>query len=98
MALLPGMMVTPSVRLAEKIGEGGMGSVWVADHLSLRTRVAVKFITPELFQQSPDLAKRFGREATTWRRRSRERTDSRLGRDHGRAAAGAERNCQGSQA
>ncbi|MBI4705014.1 MAG: protein kinase [Deltaproteobacteria bacterium] len=64
MGLVPGMMVTPSVRLVEKRGEGGMGSVWVADHLSLRTRVAVKFITPELYQQNPELSERFGREAS----------------------------------
>ncbi|MBI4705529.1 MAG: protein kinase [Deltaproteobacteria bacterium] len=64
MALRSGMMVTASVCLVEKLGEGGMGSVWAADHLSLKTRVAVKFISPELFQQSPELAQRFDREAS----------------------------------
>ncbi|MBW2526815.1 MAG: protein kinase, partial [Deltaproteobacteria bacterium] len=44
----PGTMVTPNVRLVRMLGEGGMGSVWVAEHLSLDTEVAVKFILPEM--------------------------------------------------
>jgi serine/threonine protein kinase len=41
-------MVTPSVRLERLLGVGGMGSVWVAQHLALDTEVAVKFILPEM--------------------------------------------------
>ena len=40
-ALQPGMMVTPTIRLVRALGAGGMGSVWVADHLALKTQVVV---------------------------------------------------------
>jgi serine/threonine-protein kinase len=56
------MMVTSSVRLARPLGEGGMGSVWVADHLALRTQVVVKFIATEL-KDSREAIDRFSREA-----------------------------------
>jgi hypothetical protein len=39
--LAPGTMVTPNVRLVELVARGGMGSVWMAEHLGLETRVAV---------------------------------------------------------
>ncbi|MBI4705762.1 MAG: serine/threonine protein kinase [Deltaproteobacteria bacterium] len=64
MDLGAGTMVTPSVRLVEKLGEGGMGSVWVADHLTLKTRVAVKFVSGELLDRCPEMAERFSREAS----------------------------------
>lgn len=56
------MLVTPSVRLVEPLGAGGMGAVWVADHLTLRTRVVVKFIGIELAARD-DVRTRFSREA-----------------------------------
>ena len=59
-----GMMVTPNVRLNHLLGEGGMGSVWVADHLALHNQVVVKFITGDL-AQNPEAAARFEREAAT---------------------------------
>jgi eukaryotic-like serine/threonine-protein kinase len=62
-ALVPGALVTPNVRLVERIGGGGMGTVWVAEHLTLRTRVAVKFVSDELPGDDPDVRRRFGREA-----------------------------------
>jgi len=40
-----------------------MASVWVAEHLSLRVEVAVKFIATELVGSSPELVARFNREA-----------------------------------
>jgi serine/threonine-protein kinase len=55
-------MITPSLRLVEQLGVGGMGSVWVADHLALHTRVAVKFMAKEL-AANVDVVSRFGREA-----------------------------------
>src|SRR4051794_24874691 len=56
------MMVTPSVKLVRQLGEGGMGSVWVADHLALRTQVVVKFIASGL-KSNKEAQDRFSREA-----------------------------------
>jgi len=56
-------MVTSRVRLTEPLGAGGMGSVWHADHLSLDTQVAVKFISDQARQDDPTLSSRFTREA-----------------------------------
>jgi eukaryotic-like serine/threonine-protein kinase len=56
------MMVTPSVKLVRPLGEGGMGSIWVADHLALRTQVVVKFIASDL-KSSKEALDRFSREA-----------------------------------
>jgi len=58
----PGMMVTSNVRLVRPLSAGGMGSVWVADHLSLRTSVVVKFMGREM-TGNPEAAARFAREA-----------------------------------
>ena len=55
-------MVTPSVRLVRPLGEGGMGAVWVADHLALRTQVVVKFIADDL-RSNKEALERFSREA-----------------------------------
>jgi eukaryotic-like serine/threonine-protein kinase len=49
-------------RLAETIGEGGMGVVWKAVDTSLNRPVAVK-ILPDLFAHDPDRLSRFEREA-----------------------------------
>jgi serine/threonine-protein kinase len=56
------MMVTPSVRLVRPLGSGGMGAVWVAEHLALRTQVVVKFIASGL-KSSREAQERFSREA-----------------------------------
>jgi serine/threonine protein kinase len=42
--LKPGF-TTGNVRLVRRIGAGAMGAVWLADHLTLGTQVAVKFIS-----------------------------------------------------
>jgi serine/threonine-protein kinase len=57
------MSVTNNLRLVEELGEGGMGSVWIADHLGLDTKVAIKFIITELVRSHPQLVQRFKREA-----------------------------------
>jgi serine/threonine-protein kinase len=62
MPLEPGALVTPQLRLVRMFGEGGMGSVWVAEHLTLRTHVAVKLITAALSRDGATVA-RFSREA-----------------------------------
>src|SRR5947209_1192974 len=62
MNLEPGTLINDNLRLLRRIGEGGMGSVWVAEHLALDTEVAIKFMAPELTSQ-PDMVARFTREA-----------------------------------
>jgi serine/threonine protein kinase len=57
-----GMLVTPSVRLVTPLSAGGMAAVWVADHLTLHTRVVVKFMSTELASNEEARA-RFSREA-----------------------------------
>jgi eukaryotic-like serine/threonine-protein kinase len=58
----PGVQLAGSVRLVEKLGEGGMGSVWTAQHLALHTLVAVKFLASHMAQDAA-AAVRFQREA-----------------------------------
>jgi serine/threonine-protein kinase len=58
-----GDLVGPNVRLERLLSEGGMGSVWLAEHLTLRTQVAVKFMMAEM-ASDPGLLARFTREAT----------------------------------
>jgi len=39
-----GQQVTPTLRLTRLLGKGGMGSVWLADHITLGAQVAIKFM------------------------------------------------------
>ena len=57
-----GDLVTSKLRLVRPLGAGGMGSVWLADHLALHTQVVVKFIATNL-QTNKDAIARFEREA-----------------------------------
>jgi serine/threonine-protein kinase len=61
-ALEPGDFITPTVRLVRPLAEGGMGRVWVAEHLGLHTQVVVKLMAQEMAER-PDGAERFAREA-----------------------------------
>jgi eukaryotic-like serine/threonine-protein kinase len=61
--LAPGTVVADKLRLTRPLGSGGMGSVWEAEHLTLSTRVAVKFIRPERAAADPTLVRRFDNEA-----------------------------------
>jgi len=49
-------------RVLERIGRGGMGEVFLAEDTSLRRRVALKFLPPEL-ERDDEARKRFLREA-----------------------------------
>ena len=57
------MLIGNNVRLVRLLGQGGMGSVWVADHETLHTQVAVKFMITEMGESSEALT-RFTREAS----------------------------------
>ena len=49
-------------RIIEKIGQGGMGEVYLADDLSLNRKVALKFL-PDAFTGDTERMARFEREA-----------------------------------
>lgn len=61
-SLVRGAMVTHNIRLSRKLGDGGMGSVWLADHLGLGNQVVIKFMSPMLARDEQWTA-RFRREA-----------------------------------
>ncbi|MFM2416630.1 MAG: hypothetical protein RL385_1353, partial [Pseudomonadota bacterium] len=49
-------------RVVRKLGEGGMGAVYEAEHVLTGKRVALKWMHPEV-GAAPELAARFLREA-----------------------------------
>ena len=63
MELVPGAVIAGKLRLLRPLGQGGMGVVWAARHLTLETDVAVKLIRPERAAADPALVARFEREA-----------------------------------
>ncbi len=63
MKIEPGAMPAPQLRLVRVLGRGGMGAVWEAEHLTLKNRVAVKFMLDRFASNGPETA-RFVREAT----------------------------------
>jgi tRNA A-37 threonylcarbamoyl transferase component Bud32/CheY-like chemotaxis protein len=56
--------VIAGYRIEERIGRGGMGVVYRAEHLNLQRRAAVKIIAPDL-AESEGFRERFTREART---------------------------------
>lgn len=57
-----GRVIDGRYRIVKLLGQGGMGAVFVAEHLTLRKAVAFKVMRAEL-SQHPDFAARFVREA-----------------------------------
>lgn len=57
-----GRVIDDRYRVVELLGEGGMGAVYVAEHLKLHKQVALKVIRAQ-FAGDGDLAARFAREA-----------------------------------
>src|SRR5947209_13736642 len=49
-------------KLVQRIGAGSMGSVWVAEHPTIKSRVAVKFLHRK-FANDPQAVGRFTNEA-----------------------------------
>jgi serine/threonine-protein kinase len=48
----PGTIVRGKYRIVRKVGRGGMGTVYLADHILLGMPRALKFITSDLAQDS----------------------------------------------
>jgi tRNA A-37 threonylcarbamoyl transferase component Bud32 len=59
-----GRVIDGRYRILERLGEGGMGAVFVAEHLQLQKRVALKTIHGQ-FADNREMAARFAREAMT---------------------------------
>jgi serine/threonine-protein kinase len=62
MDLRPGAVIAGRYRLERKIGEGGMGAVWAAEHIAIGVRVALKTLLPAAAVDQ-QLVARFRREA-----------------------------------
>jgi serine/threonine-protein kinase len=60
--LEPGTLIRGKYRIVRLLGRGGMGTVYLADHILLGRQRALKFISSEL-SQDPRFLKRFRHEA-----------------------------------
>lgn len=59
---LTGQVVDGKYRIGRSLGEGGMGAVYLAEHIGIGRNVALKIVRPELMSE-PTAAERFKREA-----------------------------------
>ena len=59
----PGVVVAQKFQLVRMLGEGGMGSVWVAKNLALDVHIALKLIRAELATSVAGLGERLLQEA-----------------------------------
>ncbi|MGH7439421.1 MAG: serine/threonine protein kinase, partial [Polyangiaceae bacterium] len=58
----PGQIIAKGISLSRPLGQGGMGAVWLANHLALETEVVVKFMHEALGEDAGS-RERFSREA-----------------------------------
>jgi serine/threonine-protein kinase len=61
---LIGQIIDKRYQLTRKLGEGGMGEVYAADHLRIARSVAIKLLRPEVLTNE-EAVKRFEQEAMT---------------------------------
>ncbi len=64
--LRPGMVIHKTYRIVRKLGQGGMGTVYLAQHIHMGEPRALKFLSPELSRDQA-LTARFLREVRTLR-------------------------------
>ena len=57
-----GQLIGDRYRILRKIGEGGMGEVYVAEHVHIEKKVAIKLLRPEVLSNAEAVA-RFRQEA-----------------------------------
>ena len=61
--IIPGQIIS-HYKIIRKLGEGGMGVVYIAEDLKLKRTAALKFLPP-FFTNDKDAKKRFVNEAQT---------------------------------
>jgi eukaryotic-like serine/threonine-protein kinase len=61
--LKPGYRIADDLVLVRRLGVGGMGTVWLAEHRRLKAEVVVKFLSESLASNA-DACERFSREVT----------------------------------
>ncbi|MBA3549175.1 MAG: serine/threonine protein kinase [Nannocystis sp.] len=59
---IAGSLLLDRYRLIKKLGEGGMGAVYLAEHVTIKKRCAIKVLNPE-YAHKTDLVERFLQEA-----------------------------------
>jgi eukaryotic-like serine/threonine-protein kinase len=64
--LKPGMLIRHTYRIVRKLGQGGMGAVYLADHILLAEPQVLKFLPSEM-SQDEELTNRFLREVRNLR-------------------------------
>ena len=60
---LTGAIIAERYHVTRKLGEGGMGQVYLAEHVRMRRKVAVKVLSPRIATDA-DAISRFNREAS----------------------------------